>query len=141
MSKTETLGADQNFRARWDGRVDLDSNGSALDIWLGNQHFLPLAGMRFANGQVLLQTSNTPTFETIGSYNESQNHTVAVTIDKPAQKYSIVMLPGSVLSGWRTVLFPEALNTDRPTLYFHFSENKSSPAKYVVDRVRIDKTD
>ena len=44
------------------------------------------------------------------------------TVDKGAQRYSIVMTPNSVLSGWRPVLDPSALATNRPTLYFHFGE-------------------
>jgi hypothetical protein len=141
MATEEVLGAQQKFRAMWNGRLDLANNSSALDIWLGDGHFSSLAAIRFKNGQVLLRTSDTPTYETIGSYSESQNHVVTITIDKATQKYSIVMIPGSVLSGWKPVLHTAALSTDRPTIYFHFSENASSSGKYVVDNVLIEKVD
>jgi hypothetical protein len=141
ISKSEALGANQKFRAAWDGRVDLDSNGSALNILLGDPHFIPFAEMRFKDGQVLLRTTLADTYEPIGPYDESQNHAVFITIDKSTQKYSIVMVPGSVTSGWRTVLVPEALDTNRPSLYFYYSENKSSSGKYVVDKVAIRKVD
>jgi len=141
MSTEEMLGANQKFRAIWNGRLDLATNSSALDIWVGDGHFSSLAAIRFKNGQVLLRTSDTPTYENIGSYSESQNHVVTITVDKATQKYSVVMIPGSVLSGWRTVLHPAALSTDRPTIYFHFSENASSSGKYVVDNVLIEKVD
>lgn len=139
MSKEELLPANQKFRAIWVGRADLSPSGSPLDIWLGDSHFKALAAMRLQNGQVRLRTSNAPQYENIGTYSESENHTVFITIDKGTQQYSIVMVPGGVLSGWRPVLDPSALGTKRPTLYFHFGEAASSSAKYEADNVVIEK--
>jgi hypothetical protein len=95
MSKEEVLPANQKFRALWAGRANLDPSGSPLDIWLGDSHFKALAAMRLENGQVRLRTSNAPPqYENIGSYSESENHAVFITIDKGTQQYSIVMFPG-----------------------------------------------
>jgi hypothetical protein len=46
-----------------------------------------------------------------------------------------------VVSGWRPVLDPSALGTDRPTLYFHFGETASSSAKDLADNVVIEKVE
>lgn len=139
ISKEEALPAGQKFRAIWVGRADLSASGSPLDIWFGDSHFKALAAMRLHNGQVQLRTSNAPQYENIGTYSESENHTVIITVDKGAQQYSIVMTPNSVLSGWRPVLDPSALATNRPTLYFHFGEAASSSARYEADNIVIEK--
>ena len=140
MAKEEALGSKQKFRAIWAGRVDLAPAGSLLDIWLGDSHFKAIAALRLDNGQVLLRTSNSPEqYENIGAYSESENHTVIITVNKATQQYSVVMAPNSVLSGWRNVLSTEALGTDRPTLYFHFSEPASSSGKYLADGIAIEK--
>jgi hypothetical protein len=84
FSQTTAMPANQQFRASWNGRIDLTSTGSGLEIWLGDGHFAPIAAFRFKNGQVRLQTSggSSPTYETIGSYNESETHTVFITVDR-----------------------------------------------------------
>jgi hypothetical protein len=139
LSKQTALPANQKFRAIWVARPNLDGSGSALDVWLGDSHFKSLAALRLDAGQVLLRTSNAPQYESIGSFSETENHTVIITVDKQTQQYSIVMMPGSVLSGWRPVLNADALNTERPTLYLHFGENASSSRNYVIDNIAIEK--
>jgi hypothetical protein len=140
MAKEEALGSTQKFRAIWAGRVDLAPAGSHLDLWLGDSHFKAIAALRLDNGQVLLRTSNSPEqYENIGAYSESENHSVIITVNKATQQYSVVMAPNSVLSGWRSVLSTDALGTDRPTVYFHFSEPASSSGNYVADGIAIEK--
>jgi hypothetical protein len=138
MSKEEALPANQKFRAIWVGRIDLTSSGSALDIWLGDSHFKAIAALRFDNGEVFVRTSSNPeAYESIGTYSESANETVIISVNKGTQQYSAIV--GGDASGWRPVLDASALTTDRPTLYFWFSEPVSSSAKYVVDNVAIEK--
>jgi hypothetical protein len=142
FSATTALPANQKFRARWNGRIDLTAAGSGLEVWLGDGHFGQIADFRFKNGEVRLKTSggSSPTYETIGTYNESESHTALITVDKAAGQYSLVIIPGSVLSGWRPVLSSEAVKTSNPTLYFHYyEEGKHGTGKYVVDNILIEK--
>jgi hypothetical protein len=90
-----------------------------------------------------LQTSDgwNPTWETIGTYNESEIHTVIITVDKAAAQYSLVIIRGPVLSGWRPVLDMEGLKTlVIPTLYFwYYEDGKYGAGKCVVDNISIEK--
>ncbi len=142
FSQTTPLPANQKFRAWWNGRIDLTSTGSGLEVWLGDGHFGQIADFRFKDGNVRLKTSggSSPTYETIGTYNESETHTVFITVDKAAAQYSLVIIPGSVLSGWRPVLSTEVMKTSTPTLYFYYYEDgKYGAGKYVVDNILIEK--
>jgi hypothetical protein len=142
-SATTTLPADQIFRAWWNGRIDLTSTGSGLDVRLSGPIYPDIVAFRFKDGQVRLQTSDgwNPTWETIGTYNESEIHTVIITVDKAAAQYSLVIIPGPVLSGWRPVLDMEGLKTlVIPTLYFwYYEDGKYGAGKYVVDNISIEK--
>ena len=138
FSQTTQMPANQKFRASWNGRIDLTSTGSGLEVWLGDGHFGAIADFRFKDGQVHLKTSGG--YETIGNYNESETHTVFITVDKSVAQYSLVIIPGSVLSGWRPVLSTSVMNTSTPTLYFYYYEDgKSGAGKYVVDNIIIEK--
>ncbi len=142
LSRAETIGSTQKFRATWVGRVDLSPSGSLLDIWLGDPGYQAIAAIRFDNGQVLLRTSNNPEqYEVLGSYSETVNHAVFITVDKGTKQYSVVMTPNSVQSGWRDALNNQALETNRPTLHFLFSEPANSTASYVADDIVITKID
>lgn len=142
LSRAETLSSTQKFRATWVGRVDLSPSGSLLDIWLGDPGYQAIAAIRFDDGQVLLRTSNSPAqYEAIGSYSESANHAVFITVDKGLGQYSVVMTPNGIQSGWRDALNDQALATNRPTLHFLFSEQASSSASYVADDIVITRID
>jgi hypothetical protein len=143
MSATTTLPANQKFRAWWNGRIDLTYAGSGLDVSLEwGTLSTAIANFRFKDGQVRLRTSDvpSPTWETIGTYNESETHTAIITVDKAVAQYSLVIIPGAVSSGWRPVL-SKALNTlAKPTLFFYYYEDgKYGVGKYVVDNISIEK--
>lgn len=142
VSAASSLPANQTFRAVWTGRIDLDPDGSGLDVWLGDTHFEVIAAIRFKNGNVLLRTSGgaEPSYELLGPYQEGANHTVFITVDKGPGQYSAVVMPFNVTSGWRPVLSTSAMSPSRPTLYMHFSEeSRSSSGYYAIDEVHISK--
>lgn len=139
MSK-EITPASQNYWAIWRARPDLPDAASALDIWFGNSHFLPMLSLRLDNGQVRLRTSDSPaTYETIGSYEPGRLHTVLMRVNKLTSHYSVSIISsgGSVNSGSRPVLNASAVSTLRPTVYMWFSESVSSTGTYTLDDVRI----
>jgi len=139
MSK-EITPASENYWAIWRGRPDLPNAASALDIWFGNSHFLPMAALRLDNGQVRVQTSGSPaTYETIGSYESGRLHTVLMRVNKLTSHYSISIFSsgGSVNTGSRPVLNASALATLRPTVYMLFSESVFSAGSYTLDDIRI----
>jgi len=136
----EITPASENYWAIWRGRPDLPDAASALDIWFGNSHFLPMLSMRLDNGQVRLRTSDSPlTYETIGSYVPGQLHTVLMRVNKLTSRYSVSIISsgGSVNSGSRPVLNASALSTLRPTVYMWYSESVSSSGSYTLDDIRI----
>jgi hypothetical protein len=140
MSK-EITSASEQYWAAWNGRPNLPNSASALDIWFGNAHFLPMALLRFDNGQVRLQTSTgaSPSFETLGTYASGTVHTVLMKIDKLAGTYVITIFAsgGNITTGVRPVLNSSALGTLRPTVYMFFSDDVSSSGTYTVDNVLI----
>jgi hypothetical protein len=139
MSK-EVTPASENYWAIWRGRPDLPDGVSALDVWFGNSHFLPMLSLRLANGQVRLRTSDDPsTYETIGSYESGQLHTVLMRVNKLTSRYSVSIISraGSVHTGSRPVLNASAVSTLRPTMYMWFSDAVSSAGSYTLDDIRI----
>jgi len=139
LSKSSSIPADKKIRATWNGRIDLASGGSGLDVWLGDSHFAAIASLRFKNGDVQLQTSGgaSPTYETIGAYTENATHSATITVDKAVGQYSVVIMPLGITSGWRPVLSQPAMNASRPTLYLWFFEPAHSSGFYTIDDVLI----
>ena len=125
------------YWAAWVGIPQLSNAASALDVWIGNSHFLALGGIRFNNGQIFRQAAGS-SYVPIGTYTPGQRHTVIIKVDKAAQTYVISVFGGqSVSTGTQTVLNPGALSTLRPSVYFWFSEESSSTSKYVIDDITI----
>lgn len=143
LSKSSDIGPTKKIRATWNGRIDLASGGSGLDVWLGDSHFAAIASLRFKGGDIQLQTSGgaSPTYETIGSYVENATHSATITVDKALGQYSVVIMPLGIASGWRPVLSQPAMGAARPTLYLLFFEPVNSSGFYAVDDVLIRRLD
>lgn len=147
VSKETSLAPEPKFGAYWNGVIDLDNSGSGLQIWLGDSHFVPIALLEFKNGNIRLQTStgSSPTFENLGPYVEGVNHTIFISVHKANGTYGITVdQPGvgnDISTGSRNVLNIAALNTQRPTLYMWFKEEKSGSGFYMIDDVVIKKKD
>lgn len=132
----------EQYWAAWNGRPNLPiGRFSELDIWIGSEHYTPLASLRFDDGQVRLQTGSgsSPSYETVGRYTSGVVHTVVMNVDKTAATYSIwIFSSGEDLStGARPVLNAGALETLRPTVHMHFPGSISSAGSYTVDNVVI----
>jgi len=142
MSREIGLRTTEYF-AFWNGRLDVSSSSSALDIWLGSSHFLPMASLRFEDGQILLAIGFGEfgkKYEAIGSYTTGI-HTVLMRVDKPSATYAIVIVQQrgeTIETGTRPVLYRDALRNLRPTLYMWFSEEGvHGSGSYLTDNVGI----
>jgi len=140
MSK-EIDASSVQYWAAWNGRPNLPNNSSALDIWFGNSHFLPMLVLRFDNGQILLQTGSgaTPTYDRIGSFTSGEFHTVIMRVNKDRGTYAVSIASSgpAATSGERAVLNRDALTTLRPTVYMLYSEDVHSSGSYTMDNVLI----
>jgi len=145
VSKEVSWEADRTIYAYWTGSIDLEPMGSSLRIWIGNGHFLPLALLEFDDGHVKLQTGSgsNSSFETLGDYNENSSHTIILNVNKTTQTYAVSIIQGgrtgNLNTGTRPVLNTLALETERPTLYMWFNQNKSGSGSYEIDDITISK--
>lgn len=141
ISRPVSLAPNNVFYAMWRGSINLDPTGSGLVMWLGNGNFSPVAGIRFKNGDIAVQTPPPDgVWETIGSYSETTPHVVLIKVDGQTQTYTISFLQRgrrTITAGPHAANFSEALRTTRPTLYMNFYERTSGPGSYVVDNVLI----
>ena len=142
VSRPAPLERNQTFWAYWLGSIDLDPDGSGLSFSLTNSN-RPIAGLRFKNGRVELQTSSMPErYEPIGSYKERKVHMIIFEINKASQTYKLMMLQPesnviSLDSGERTVLNAEAMEISYPSLYMQFYEPITGAGYYLIDDITI----
>ncbi len=143
LSKEVSLSSNAKLYAYWNGYIVNDVNGSGLEIWLGNSHFMALALLRFKDGKVYYQTgpgSPSPYVEA-GTYVPNKSHFILITVDKATSQYTVGIIQsgggGTINIGPRAVLNGAALATSRPTLYMLYNEEKNGAGKYFIDNVTI----
>jgi len=142
FSEVTPLAADQAFRAEWTGIINLDDQGSGLEVSLGDNHYSYMAVVRFKGGAVKAKTADSPeAWTTIGNYTENEKHYGLIEVNKAAAKYSVTIVPGGIASGWLDVLSTTAMQTSQPSLYFQYYEDKSGSGKYLLDDLLISKVD
>jgi len=138
-----TLGPSAKLYAYWNGYIVNDVNGSGLEIWLGNSHFMAMALIRFKDGKVYYQSGpgSPSSYVEAGTYVPNRSHFILITVDKATSQYTVGILQSgggtSINIGPRAVLNPGALSTSRPALYMLYGEENSGNGRYFIDNVTI----
>ena len=137
------LGASAKIYAYWNGYIMDGVNGSGLEIWLGNSHFMALGLIRFKDGKVYYQSGpgSPSAYVEAGTYVPNRSHFILITVDKATSRYTVGIIQSgggtNINIGPRAVLNAEALDTARPTLYMMYNEESHGTGKYFIDNVTI----